>query len=142
MIAEDIQSLSIVENKGFKKLINLLDSRYTLPSRRTIGRTILPDLYESTRVMVQYCLLSMFVRFLNLKTFVLTTRKLTFSNTAQYLSEVLTNIIKEWEIETKVVAIVSDSGANIKAAIRLLEINHIPCVAHKLNNAVKTALKI
>lgn len=66
----------------------------------------------------------------NLKTYVLTTRKLESNHTAQYLSGVLTDIIREWKIETKIVAIITDSGANIKAAIKLLGIDHIPCAAH------------
>lgn len=166
MIAEDMQPLSIVENSGFQKLINLLDSRYKLPSRKLIGTTLIPNLYESTRHKIETILsqakyvsltsdvwtslntisfITVTVHFfdidLNLKTYVLTTRKLESNHTAQYLSEVLTDVIKEWNIEDKIVAIVTDSGANIKAAIRLLGLNHIPCVAHKLNNAVKNALR-
>ncbi|XP_022180699.1 zinc finger BED domain-containing protein 1-like [Myzus persicae] len=123
MIAEDMQPLSIVENSGFRKLINLFDSRYKLPSHKLIGTTLIPNFN------------------FNLKTYVLTTRKLESNHTAQYLSGVLTDIIREWKINTKVVAIVTDSGANIKAAIKLLGIDHIPCAAHQLNNAVKNALK-
>jgi len=53
MIAEDMQPLSIVENSGFQKLINLLDSRYKLPSRKLIGTTLIPNLYESTRHKIE-----------------------------------------------------------------------------------------
>jgi hypothetical protein len=53
MIAEDIQPLSIVENREFRKLINLLNSRYMLPSRKLIGTTLIPNLYESTRKMIE-----------------------------------------------------------------------------------------
>ncbi|CAI6373453.1 unnamed protein product [Macrosiphum euphorbiae] len=166
MIAEDMQPLSIVENSGFRKLVNLLDSRYKLPSQKLIGTTLIPNLYDSTRKMIETILshtkyvsltsdiwtslntisfITVTVHFfdnnLNLKTYVLTTRKLESNHTAQYLSGVLTDIIREWKINTKVVAIVTDSGANIKAAIKLLGIDHIPCAAHKLNNAVKNALK-
>lgn len=49
MIAEDLQPLSVVENRGFRKLVNLLDPQYVLPSRRTIGRKLIPELFESTK---------------------------------------------------------------------------------------------
>jgi len=52
MIAEDMQPFSIVENRDFQKLVRLLDSRYTLPSLRTIGRTVIPNLYEITKSKV------------------------------------------------------------------------------------------
>jgi zinc finger BED domain-containing protein 1 (E3 SUMO-protein ligase ZBED1) len=52
MIAEDMQPFFIIENRGFQKLVQLLDSRYTLPSRRTIERTLIPNIYETTRAKV------------------------------------------------------------------------------------------
>jgi len=167
MIAEDMQPFSIVENRGFQKLVRLLDSRYTLPSRRTIGRTLIPDIYETTRSKVfglvsnakhvaitsdvwtsmnTESYLTATVHFfdtdLQLRTFVLATEKLTSNHTAQYLSEVLHDIFHNWNIRTKVCAIVIDSGAKIKAAVRLMNIEHIPCTAHKLNNIVKKSLKL
>jgi len=79
---------------------------------------------------------------LQLRTFVLTTEKLTSNHTAQYLSEVLHDIFHSWNIQTKVCAIVADSGANIKAAELLMNIEHIPCTAQKLNHIVKKSLKL
>ncbi|XP_060855416.1 E3 SUMO-protein ligase ZBED1-like [Metopolophium dirhodum] len=140
MIAEDMQPLSIVENRGFRKLINLLDSRYKLPSCKLIGTTLIPNLYESTRKIIETILSH--TKYVSLTSDIWTSlQKLESSHTAQYLSEVLKDIIKEWKIETKVAAIVTDSVENIKAAIKLLKIEHIPCAAHKLNNAVKNSLK-
>ena len=46
MIVGDLQPLSVVEDKGFKKLVNGLNPRYDLPSRREIGRTLLPSIYN------------------------------------------------------------------------------------------------
>lgn len=167
MIAEDMQPFSIVENRGFQKLVKFLDSRYTLPSRRTIERTLIPNIYNDTKLKVFESVskakhvaitsdvwtsmnaesyLTATVNFfdadLQLKTFVLSTEKLTFNHTAQHLSEVLRGIFHDWNIQTKVCAIVTDSGANIKAAVRLLGISHIPCTAHKLNNIVTNSLKL
>lgn len=71
---------------------------------------------------------------LKLKTFILTTEKLEKSHTAQYIYEVLLKVFEEWNIYNKIVAIVTDSGANIKAAIKKFNgIAHIPCTAHMLN---------
>ena len=38
MLVTDIQPAKIVEDKGFRKFINVLDPRYNPPSRRTIMR--------------------------------------------------------------------------------------------------------
>jgi hypothetical protein len=77
-----------------------------------------------------------------LKTFVLT-EKLNKNHIAQYLYQILIKIFEERKIINKVVAIVTDSGANIQAAIiKMNGIPHIPCTAHKLNLVVTNALKI
>lgn len=47
MIAEDMQTYSIVENHSFQKLLKLFD---TLPIRRTIAST--PNLYKSTKLKI------------------------------------------------------------------------------------------
>ena len=46
MIVEDLQPLSVVEDKGFRRLVHALNPRYDLPSRREITRTLLPSVYE------------------------------------------------------------------------------------------------
>ncbi|XP_008178587.1 zinc finger BED domain-containing protein 1-like [Acyrthosiphon pisum] len=170
MIAGDLQPISYLENNGFQKMVSFLDSRYLehIPSRRTLTRKIMPDIYQSTKVKVQQMLIeSNYVAITSdiwtslnadsfltvtahvyntnyvLKTFVLTTEKLNKNHTAQYLYETLIKIFEEWKIINKVVAIVTDSGANIKAAIKKMNgIPHIPCTAHKLNLVVTNALKI
>jgi len=72
-----------------------------------------------------------------LKTFVLCTLKLENSHTGEYLSQTLENIFNEWGIRHKIVAILTDSGANIKSAVNKLR---IPCTAHILNLIVTQAL--
>ena len=47
MIARDMQPATIVEETGFQSLVRLLDSRYQLPSRRHIRRSLLPDMYTT-----------------------------------------------------------------------------------------------
>ncbi|XP_050062310.1 E3 SUMO-protein ligase ZBED1-like [Aphis gossypii] len=166
MIAEDLQPLSIVENSGFQNMIKLLDSRYQIPSRRSLSRTIIPEIYENVKNRVQSLLnktnyvaittdvwtsmntdsfITITAHFFptdqtRLKTIVLCTKKLESNHTGTYLAEVMTNELNIWDIYPKVIAIVTDGGANIKAAVRLMGIQHMPCIAHKLNLVVQHAL--
>ena len=58
-------------------------------------------------------------------------------------------MISEWELETKLVAIVTDNAANVTAAIRQLQqsdngfrnVKHLPCFAHTLNLVVQQAVQ-
>ena len=47
MICIDLQPLSITEDYGFKKFINKAEPRYVLPSRTTIRKKLIPNLYSS-----------------------------------------------------------------------------------------------
>ena len=48
MIATDLQPVSIVEDKGFRNLIHILDSQYEVQSRRTVMSN-LPETYENLK---------------------------------------------------------------------------------------------
>lgn len=45
-IVLDDQPLSVVENVGFRRLMEHLEPRYNLPSRKYISETALPELYS------------------------------------------------------------------------------------------------
>lgn len=170
MIAEDLQPISFVENSSFRKLVRFLDSRYLelIPSRKTITNKIMPDLYISTKNKIQTVLndtkhvaitsdiwtsmntdsyltvtAHVYDNAYKLKTFILTTEKLEKNHTAQYLYETFIKVFENWNITNKVIAVVTDSGANIKAAIKKLNgVPHIPCTAHILNLIVTKSLKV
>jgi len=79
---------------------------------------------------------------LKLKTVVLCTKKLESNHTGVYLSQEMKKELTGWNILSKVVAIVTDGGANIKLAVRLLDIPQIPCTAHNLNLIVQQSLEL
>ena len=48
-IVQDLQPLSVVENRGFRALIRGLDRRVVLPCRSTIANSLLPKFYEEVK---------------------------------------------------------------------------------------------
>jgi len=54
VIAKEFQPYSLVENNEFKKFVKLLNPGYTLPSRKTIYKSIIPQLVESTKQKIKY----------------------------------------------------------------------------------------
>lgn len=46
MVCIDFQPFSIVENKGFLRLLKHIEPRYTAPSIKTLSNTILKDMYS------------------------------------------------------------------------------------------------
>jgi len=48
-MAIDYQPYSVVENRGFRELMAVVEPRYQLPSRTTFSRHLLPELYNKTK---------------------------------------------------------------------------------------------
>ena len=157
MLTTDMQPYSIVNDKGFNKFVNLLDSRYQLPSRKNLMRK-LPGKFEEMKAQVKtqinsaahVCLttniwtsrttegyITFTCHFISeswqMLSFVLETFNLCLSHTAENIAAELLQIADEWNITEKVVAIATDNAANMAAAARITGWKHIPCFAHTLN---------
>ena len=165
MIVTDMQPVSVVEDKGFQSLLHVLDPRYKLPSRKSTMR-MLPDAYNkqveeikkeisqvshvaltsdlwTSRTTESYITIT--CHFLTatweLKSLVLETLKFDLSHTAEHIADALLKVAENWDISSKVVAIVTDNASNIVAAVRITGWVHVPCFAHTLNLVVSEAIK-
>jgi hypothetical protein len=54
----------------------------------------------------------------------------------------LANVFSKWKLNGKDKAFVTDSGSNILAALSILNIPHIPCMAHVLHLTVSKGLEV
>ena len=52
MIANDFQPFSIVEDRGLRNYSNSLNPMYTIPSRKTLSKSLIPQLYKSAQASV------------------------------------------------------------------------------------------
>lgn len=77
-----------------------------------------------------------------LRTLVLCIKKLECNHTGVNLWKIMTEELHKWKIFDKVVAVVTDGGANINSAVRQMNLPHVPCTAHKLNLVVQQALQL
>ncbi|KAI2655051.1 Zinc finger BED domain-containing protein 4 [Labeo rohita] len=166
MIACDFQPFSIVEDKGFKEYSHLLDPSYSLPSRKTLSKTVMPRLYDKLRsdimekirnvsavCLTTDCWTSItttsymsvtchFIEDFQMTSYLLDCFHFSDRHTAAHLARELTRVTDEWGLGDKIVACVSDNASNIVSAVRdHLHWDHISCFAHMLNLIVKAALK-
>ena len=166
MIVKDMQPLSVVENEGFRRLMQVMDPRYQLPSRSTITRSLLPQKYEALKqtvkvelTQVKYVALTTDLWTSNqtlgyitvtfhyisheweLHSRVLDTLNLDKDHTAANLAEELQKIAVEWGVDGKISCIITDNASNIVAAINQLGWRHLPCFAHTLNLVVRDSIQ-
>ncbi|XP_063220505.1 E3 SUMO-protein ligase ZBED1-like [Bacillus rossius redtenbacheri] len=164
LVYKDLQTLSIVEDEGFKLFIRELEPRYSLPTRRTLTRKIIPELYTLARQQLQNKLndveyvaittdvwtslntqsfMTVTVHFVannEMQSAVLETKVLVENHTALYLSSVLKSLLTEWNLINKITAVITDGGPNIKAAVKIVGLAQHPCCAHMLNLVVNDAI--
>jgi hypothetical protein len=165
MIVYDFQPLSIVENEGFKEYSKKLNPLYTLPSRRLLSDSLLPNLYKESSLHLKEMLTSVdnvaittdiwtsdcqkgyitltchFIFDSKLCSHVLATEELHGPHTGENIGKILTRILNEWAIFNKVVTFITDNAANMKNAVNsFIRKHHHPCVAHTLNLIVNEAL--
>lgn len=53
MIAKEFQPFSAVENVKFRKFIKMINPNYAIPSRKTVSKSIIPQLLEKTKQKVK-----------------------------------------------------------------------------------------
>ncbi|KAG8235476.1 hypothetical protein J437_LFUL011867 [Ladona fulva] len=62
-------------------------------------------------------------------------------HTAENLAEEPKRVAREWNLDEKIVAVVSENAANIVAAIKLVGWKRYPCFAHNINLVVQHSLR-
>nr|XP_020464748.1 zinc finger BED domain-containing protein 1-like [Monopterus albus] len=165
MIVKDLQPVSLVEDDGFRNFVRTLDPRYKIPSRKTMMQGKLPVLYDdcctkvrkalhgvenvlttdmwTSRATEAYLTVSCHIidETWQMPGCVLETCSVSGGHTADSICSILTRIAEEWGITTKILAVITDNGANMVAAVRKAGWAHYPCFAHTLNLVVKDSFK-
>lgn len=169
MIVKEYHPFSIVEDKEFRKLINMLSPTYIIPSRKTVSNSLLPQMYELEvqRVKAQLqnvsavCLTSdgwtsrnnqsfiaITAHFLDpkkeiqLSSVLLGCTSFAQSHTADNLAAFMKDTIAEWGLSDRVAAIVTDNAANMKLAAEKCNWRRLSCFAHTINLIVHSGLEV
>ncbi|XP_077080800.1 E3 SUMO-protein ligase ZBED1-like [Siphateles boraxobius] len=166
-ICKDMRPLSVVENEGFRYMVQTMEPRYTIPSRQHITDIAVPNLYKEVKTNVLECLalaekvaltcdawtsratesyVTITVHHITdewkLESCVLQTRAMYDSHTGENIAAVLKEAVAEWRLDIKDPVLVTDNAANMHVAAELADMSHIRCFAHSLNLASQKALKV
>nr|CAI5846653.1 unnamed protein product [Callosobruchus analis] len=158
---------SIVEDIGFKEFCQMLNPKYELPSRKTLTKTMLPAKYLETVNMTKKVIelaesitlttdtwtsrntdsfmgvTAHFITDFEVKSILLDVFLLKDAHISINLANELRRVVREWEIENKILIAISANAANIKKAIiEDLKWKHFGCLAHTLNLVAQDGLKV
>lgn len=167
LFIKDLQPFSIVEDYGFKNFVNALNPDYQLPSKKFISNSMLQAAYEEaykdTKEQLEEAkaitlttdcwtsrntenFLAITAHFITkdfqLKNVLLDCRSFGELHTSKNLAYELRMVVREWNIENKILIIISDNTAHICKAIKEdLQLKHFGCYAHTINLIVNDSLK-
>ncbi|KAI2660035.1 E3 SUMO-protein ligase ZBED1 [Labeo rohita] len=172
-VALDMRPVRIVEGEGFKELLRTLEPGYTVPTRATVMDVVhtkylsirsdiymaiqdceavsfTTDIWTSLQMEAYLTVTSHFITGdWRLESFVLETKKIEDSHTADHIARELTEIICEWDIpSSKIVSVVHDNAANMVACTNQLvqqprwgKMKGVRCAGHTLQLCINSALK-
>ncbi|CAG8453427.1 3191_t:CDS:1 [Scutellospora calospora] len=167
-----LKPFNVVENKAFQNMIKKLDPFYQVPKRKAIYNLAISQFYEQRNLIKNYLsniiskvaltadfwtslkmesFLAITIHFIdknwNLQHFVLDIFQFKGSHTGEIIADKIYNLLEEFEIETKVISLTTDNGANMISAANYLQdkLNsnnfcHYRCIAHILNLVVLAGL--
>lgn len=163
MIARDCHPFSIVDDDGFRSLINTLEPRYNIPSRKYFTETIMPKIYEGMKSVVgrevagvsnfslttdiwstdlnTTSLLSLTAHWLassfERRSVVLNAIHFDGSHTGEAISDMIQNILGFWKIPiNNIHLILRDNASNMIKGMRDAGIPDLGCFAHSLQLVV------
>ncbi|KAI4793021.1 hypothetical protein KUCAC02_032978 [Chaenocephalus aceratus] len=139
LICTDIQTYSVTENEGFQHLLHILEPRYLVPNRRFFAEKQIPALYDKVRrelvdslsnahrVAITVdgwttCATDAYVTVTahyiddEWQNHVLQTRVFNEAHTGNNVAMLLQEVCREWKIEDKNPALVTDNAGNMKLA--------------------------
>ncbi|XP_035992599.1 zinc finger BED domain-containing protein 4 [Fundulus heteroclitus] len=171
VIAEEIilddEPLSLVSKVGFRRTIQHLEPRYSMPSRHYILEKTIPQIHKDVRSYIEkqvetatalsfttdiwscahrpLSLLSLTAHWigpdLNPKRAVLHAREFRGSHTANAITAAMEHMLLAWKIDKKRVHVVlRDNAANMKKAMDQLGVPSLGCFAHTLQLVVQHGL--
>lgn len=171
MLVTDMRSLSMVEDDGFKVMINTLHPGYTLPSRTHFSKLMekkYQDTFQEVKIAIKAnnskitlttdiwtsvtteAYLSITCHYINddwdMESICHTTMSLQDRHTGSNIAESLEEVARRFEIPpSNIITIVHDNGANVMAAANIMEEKHgwssVRCTGHTLQLMINSALK-
>lgn len=167
-IVLDSQPLSVVDNKGFRRLVEHLEPRYSLPPRYYFSETALPELYKkmclhlseelknvtsaSFTTELRSCdvcpvpLLSFTVHWLDtscsLRSAMLRAKNFHGSHTGNAISAAMKEMLGQWRIPlSKVHVVLRDNASSMEKAIdNNMGVRSLGCFTHALQLVVNEGL--
>ncbi|XP_030192974.1 zinc finger BED domain-containing protein 1-like isoform X1 [Gadus morhua] len=161
-VVKGLHPFSDVESPTFRDMIHSINPKYTPPTRECLTNRLIPAWYKIEKSnliselsevshialtcdgwtsLTQEHYLTVTVHYLvesNMRQKVLATKAVYRAQTGIVVAEEIGDILKEFGVFDKVVAVTVDNAANMDVAIKRLQFVKLGCFAHSLNLAAQS----
>ncbi|KAK0141639.1 Zinc finger BED domain-containing protein 1 [Merluccius polli] len=168
-ICKDMAPIYTVEKRGFCELVQTLDPRYEMPSRKHLNKVVLPALYDECRAKVEeeihkgmfyatttdmwssrttHPYMSLTIHFIdqawNLRSRCLQTSYFPEDHTGQEIARGLSEALESWGLnQDHLVCVTTDNASNNILALELMnETTRLQCFGHRLHLAIGRGVKV
>ncbi|CAF3381668.1 unnamed protein product [Rotaria socialis] len=142
MCCKDLLPFSIVDNEGFQDFLianKVVSKKTEIPSRSILSPVNLNKIYnvcvektkEKMKLSTKYPTITCDAW---CDKYSLKTQPFDEAHTGEAIKDLISGVLTEFGINVHNVIVVSDKGANMRKAWRLLNVIHIFCVAHGIHN--------
>ncbi len=126
-IVLDDQPLSVVDNVGFRRFVNVLEPKYEIPSRRHVTDIVLDAHWIDGDFPLQQIMLH--------------AKQFRGSHSGLAIASVFEEMLATWAIpKSSVHVVVRDNAKNMVKGMEEAGVSSLPCVAHTLQMAVTEGL--
>nr|XP_049462644.1 E3 SUMO-protein ligase ZBED1-like [Anopheles coluzzii] len=166
LICKECLPFNLVESEIFKKFVYTLNPNYIMPTRKSLSNALLPSVYNqefekakeklSTAKAIaitsdgwtnlnQISFFALTGHYIDenckLSSILIECSEFENPHSGRNIANWIQGTLNKFDIEDKIVAMVTDNASNMKAASTELNFCHIPCFAHTLNLIVRDAIK-
>lgn len=167
MIAVDLQPYSMTSDIGFQRLVKVICPNYNIPSRKYITENIIPDIFQKVKTKIKTYIQNASHISLTTDIWTASTNNCPFlsvtghwlssefeqhravlrvvpfqgSHTGARISEVLSNVLEDYELTKKQIFLVlRDSGANMIAGVNNCGLQSQSCFIHTLQLSINESI--
>ncbi len=167
MMALDNQPFSIVEDRGFTRLMNKIQPKYKIPGRKYFTEKVIPDIYQRCHVTIQDKLnsaeyvsltsdiwtasntnqsyISLTAHWINnlatLDHAMLNASHFPESHTGENIKKILLKMIDDWNLTSgRIHLLIRDNGPNMVKGAEDSGLSHEGCFIHTLQLAIKDSI--
>ncbi|CAG8486082.1 15432_t:CDS:2 [Cetraspora pellucida] len=137
-LIDNMQAFNLVDNLKFHKFIYELNPNYLVPCKNSLNKKMCEFVNHKSYIRIT---IHWMTPNFEIKQALLTIETFKYPHSGDNIEDCLRKEFQKWDITQKLFGGTTDNDSAMVKALRQLNINHVRCVAHTMQLAIKDGLK-